>query len=74
MTSLAEWNTSPARSGGPVSVLDRIIAILDAVKESGGSITITELAARTAMPKSTVSRLVAELDRGSATWSARTKA
>ena len=61
MTSLAEWNTPPARSGGPVSVLDRIIAILDAVKESGGSITITELAARTSMPKSTVSRLVAEL-------------
>ena len=48
MTSLAEWNTTPARSGGPVSVLDRIIAILDAVKESGGSISITELAVRTA--------------------------
>ena len=47
MTSLAEWNTSPARSDGPVSVLGRIIAILDAVKESGGSTTITELAART---------------------------
>ena len=57
MTSLAEWNTSPARPGSPVSVLDRIIAILDAVKESGGSISITELAAQTAMPKSTVSRL-----------------
>jgi len=61
MTSLAEWNTSPARSSEPVSVLGRIIAILDAVKESGGSVTITELAARTDMPKSTVSRLVAEL-------------
>jgi DNA-binding IclR family transcriptional regulator len=61
MTSLAEWNTPPARSGGPASVLDRIIGILDAVKESGGSMTITELAASTAMPKSTVSRLVAEL-------------
>ena len=61
MTSLAEWNTIPARSGGPVSVLDRIIAILDAVKESGGSISITELAMRTGLPKSTVSRLVAEL-------------
>ena len=46
MTSLAEWNTVPARAGRPVSVLDRIIAILDAVKESGGSITITELAAQ----------------------------
>jgi IclR family acetate operon transcriptional repressor len=61
MTSLAEWNTPPALSGGPVSVLDRVICILDAVKESGGSMTITELAASTAMPKSTVSRLVAEL-------------
>ncbi len=60
MTSLAEWNT-PARSSGPVSVLGRIIAILDAVKESGGSITITDLAVQTSMPKSTVSRLVAEL-------------
>ena len=60
MTSLAEWNT-PARTGGPVSVLGRIIAILDAVKESGGSVTITELALRTSMPKSTASRLVAEL-------------
>jgi IclR family transcriptional regulator, acetate operon repressor len=61
MTSLAEWNTSPARPGNAVSVLARIIAILDAVKESGGSISITELAVQTAMPKSTVSRLAAEL-------------
>ena len=43
------------------SVLDRIIAILDAVRESRGSISITELAARTALPKSTVSRLVAAM-------------
>ena len=61
MTSLAEWNTTPAPSGGQVSVLGRIIAILDAVKESGGSISITDLAMRTGLPKSTVSRLVAEL-------------
>jgi IclR family transcriptional regulator, acetate operon repressor len=38
-----------------------MIAILDAVKESGGSISITDLAMQTALPKSTVSRLVAEL-------------
>ena len=43
MTSLAEWNKVPAGSGAPVSVLDRMIAILDAVKESGGSISITDL-------------------------------
>jgi IclR family transcriptional regulator, acetate operon repressor len=61
MTSLAEWNTSPGRTEAPLSVLDRIIAILDAVKVSGGSVTITELAAQTAVPKSTVSRLVGEL-------------
>jgi IclR family transcriptional regulator, acetate operon repressor len=61
MTSLAEWNKVPAGSGAPVSVLDRMIAILDAVKESGGSISITELSMRTGLPKSTVSRLVAEL-------------
>ena len=47
MTSPAEWNTAPARSAGSASVLDRIIAILDAVRESRGSISITELAART---------------------------
>ena len=45
MTSPAEWNTAPARSAGSASVLDRIIAILDAVRESRGSISITELAA-----------------------------
>ena len=61
MTSLAEWNTIPAPSGAPVSVLGRMIAILDAVKESGGSISITDLSMRTDLPKSTVSRLVAEL-------------
>ncbi|MFC8683508.1 IclR family transcriptional regulator [Microbacterium ureisolvens] len=61
MESLAEWNTIPARQDAPVSVLDRIIAILDAARESGGSLSITDLSARTGLPKSTVSRLVAEL-------------
>jgi len=61
MTSLAEWNTPPTRSGASSSVLDRIIAILDAVKESSGSISVTDLAVRTAIPKSTVSRVVAAL-------------
>ncbi|MCR2785944.1 MULTISPECIES: IclR family transcriptional regulator [unclassified Microbacterium] len=63
MASLAEWNTPAAAPGGSTSVLGRIISILDAVKESGGSISITEIAAHTAMPKSTASRLVAELTR-----------
>ena len=61
MTSFAEWNTAPARSAGSASVLDRIIDILDAVRESRGSISVTELAVRTALPKSTVSRLVAAM-------------
>ncbi|TFV95149.1 IclR family transcriptional regulator [Leifsonia flava] len=58
MTSLAEWNSVPT---APVAVLDRIIAILDAVRASRGSISITDLATSTGLPKSTVSRLVSEL-------------
>ncbi|QIG39783.1 IclR family transcriptional regulator [Microbacterium sp. 4R-513] len=61
MKSLAEWNTTSAPRGAPVSVLDRIVAILDAVKTAGGTSTITEIATATALPKSTVSRLVADL-------------
>ncbi len=47
----------------PVSVLDRILAILEAVRESHGSTTITQLARATGIPKSSVSRLVADLVR-----------
>jgi DNA-binding IclR family transcriptional regulator len=61
MTSLAEWNTIPSPPTAPVSVLDRILSILDAVKEADGSISITEVATQSGLPKSTVSRLVAEL-------------
>lgn len=43
------------------SVLERILAILDVVRASGSSISITDLAAYTQLPKSTVSRLVAAL-------------
>jgi IclR family transcriptional regulator, acetate operon repressor len=46
-----------------VSVLDRIIAILEVVRESHGSTTITQLALATGIPKSTVSRLVGDLTR-----------
>ncbi|HYI51737.1 MAG TPA: IclR family transcriptional regulator [Microbacterium sp.] len=52
-----------AQRGEPVSVLDRIIAILEVVRESHGSTTITELALATDIPKSTVSRLVGDLVR-----------
>jgi IclR family transcriptional regulator, acetate operon repressor len=47
----------------PVSVLDRILHILDTVRESHGSTTITQLALATGIPKSTVSRLVGDLIR-----------
>jgi IclR family transcriptional regulator, acetate operon repressor len=46
-----------------VSVLDRILAVLDAVREADGSSTIAQLAATTGIPKSTVSRLVGDLVR-----------
>ena len=45
----------------PVSVLDRIIAIIEAVRESGGAVTVADVARATRIPKSTASRTVAEL-------------
>lgn len=59
--SPTEWNIGPAPARAPTSVLDRIIAILDAVRASDGPATITDIAARIGLPKSTTSRLVAEL-------------
>ncbi|GAA5030990.1 IclR family transcriptional regulator [Microbacterium fluvii] len=53
--------TTPAPTSEPGSVLGRILSLLDAVEASGGVISVTELATRTGMPKSTVSRLVAGL-------------
>lgn len=47
----------------PVSVLDRILAVLETVRESHGSTTITQLALTTGIPKSTVSRIVGDLVR-----------
>jgi len=61
MSSLAEWNAPGAAVPAPKSMLGRIIAVFDAVKESGGCASITDIALRTALPKSTVSRLVTEL-------------
>ncbi|MCP2635508.1 IclR family transcriptional regulator [Microbacterium sp. HD4P20] len=63
MESLAEWNTAPPRPTAPASVLDRIIAILDVVKDHGGTASVTEIAISTGMPKSTVSRVVTSLTR-----------
>lgn len=59
--SPTEWNTRPSSVSAPTSVLDRIIAILDAVRASEGPASITDIAARVGLPKSTTSRLVAEL-------------
>lgn len=61
MSSLVEWNTMSPASEAPPSVLGRIFAILDAAKACDGSITITDIALHTRLPKSTVSRLVTEL-------------
>ncbi|MCP2635514.1 IclR family transcriptional regulator [Microbacterium sp. HD4P20] len=47
----------------PVSVLDRIIAILEAVRECDGTASISQLSRSTGIPKSTVSRLVGDLAR-----------
>ncbi|MGL4257387.1 MAG: helix-turn-helix domain-containing protein, partial [Microbacterium sp.] len=59
--SLAEWNRPATDAAAPVSVLGRLIAILDVVKEAEGPLSITDLALRTGLPKSTVSRMAAEL-------------
>lgn len=52
-----------AQHGSPVSVLDRIFAILDAVREAQEPATIAQLVSATGIPKSTAARLVAELTR-----------
>jgi DNA-binding IclR family transcriptional regulator len=52
-----------AQRDEPVSVLDRILAILEALRAQGGSATVSELALATGIPKSTMSRTVAELVR-----------
>jgi len=61
MTSPVEWNTRQAPAAAPTSVLDRIISILDAVRSADGPASITDIAARIGLPKSTTSRLVTEL-------------
>lgn len=44
-----------------VSVLDRLSAVLDAFGDDGEGLTVTELARRANLPKSTVSRIASEL-------------
>lgn len=46
-----------------VSVLDRILSVLNAVRAAGGTSTIAQIAIATRLPKSTVSRIVGELVR-----------
>ncbi|MFV0374994.1 IclR family transcriptional regulator [Microbacterium sp.] len=50
----AQWNE-------PVSVLDRILAIIDVLGEDGSALCIAEIADRTGLPKSTASRLIAQM-------------
>lgn len=45
----------------PVSVLDRIVAVLEAVRQAQGATTISQISRSTGIPKSTVSRLVGHL-------------
>jgi IclR family acetate operon transcriptional repressor len=52
-----------AQRSEPVSVLDRILAILEAVRLAERPIPVAQLAASTDIPKSTVSRTVGELVR-----------
>ena len=52
---------SPSDRVGPVSVLDRVFAVLDVVRASAGPITVASLAGETRIPKSTAARLVSDL-------------
>jgi len=50
----------PSREG-PVSVLDRVFAVLDVVRSCDGPISISGIAGEARIPKSTAARLVASL-------------
>lgn len=60
MSRLSDELALPAL-GGPVSVLDRIFAVLDVVRASGGPISIFGIAGEAHIPKSTTARLVNDL-------------
>lgn len=55
--------SAPDRVDDAVGVLDRMTLILEAFEQDDRGATIVQLAARSALPKSTVSRLVAALVR-----------
>ncbi|WP_158685224.1 IclR family transcriptional regulator [Microbacterium halophytorum] len=52
---------SPDDPDAPTSVLDRVFAILEAVRRASGPVTIAGIAADARVPRSTTARLVAEL-------------
>jgi DNA-binding IclR family transcriptional regulator len=54
---MAANNVVPAHQVAPKSVLERVFAILDSFSAEDSELTLAELAARTAIPKSTVHRL-----------------
>ncbi len=51
------------RNGAPSSVLGRAVSVLQAFQPSDAMLTLAELTRRTGMPKTTVHRLLAELER-----------
>ncbi len=60
MSSPTEWNAGPAPSPRS-AVLDRLLSVLDVVRAADMPLTIADVAARTGLPKSTASRVVADL-------------
>ena len=61
MTRFAGRDGVADAQGAPTCVLDRVLHILETVRDAEGSLSISELSVRANMPKSTASRLAAEL-------------
>lgn len=60
MSRLSDELSRPDNDG-PLSVLDRVFAVLDVVRASDGPISIASVAGETRIPKSTAARLVSDL-------------
>lgn len=60
MSQLSDELALPALEG-PLSVLDRIFAVLDVVRTSAAPISIGDIAGETRIPRSTAARLVSDL-------------